>query len=119
MTPRQFDSTLHDLLVAGVGPDNARRFSAHSGRIERACRLLAAGASRHQIQALCRWRGEAALDIYGARINASDYEAWTRRADAATIDSIEVTNLPTIDMSAAVASASALALELARTPPTA
>jgi hypothetical protein len=117
MTPRQYDSTLHDFLVVGVGTDNARRFSAHSGRIERACRLLAAGASRHQIQALCRWRGEAALDIY-ARINASDYEAWTRRADAATIDSIEVTNLPTIDMSAAVASASALALELARTPQT-
>ena len=56
--------------------------------------------------------------LHDARTNASDYEAWTRRADAATIDSIEVTNLPTIDMSAAVAPASALALELARTPKT-
>ena len=63
MAPRHFDTTLHDFLVAGVGAEKAKSFSAHSGRIERACRLLAAGASRHQIQALCRWRGEAALDI--------------------------------------------------------
>ena len=56
--------------------------------------------------------------LHDARINVSDYKAWTRRADAATIDSIEATNLPTLDMSAAVAPAGALAPELARTPPT-
>jgi hypothetical protein len=111
LTPRLFDSVLRDLLVLGVGPDQAKHYSAHSGRIELACRLLAAGASRPMIQALCRWRGESALDIY-ARINASDYEAWTRRAAAASIDSIEATSLPTIDSDIAAIAATSLAAAL-------
>ena len=111
MTPRQFDAILHDLLVLGVGPERAKCYSAHSGRIERACRLLAAGASRAQIQALCRWRGEAALDIY-ARLNASDYESWTRRGDLADLDSVQVASLPVIDDDDSVAAGAAIAHEL-------
>ena len=44
VTPRQFDTILHDLLVIGIGPGRARCYIAHSGRIDRACHLLAAGA---------------------------------------------------------------------------
>ena len=64
----------------------------HTGRIEHACRLLAVGASRAHIQALCRWRGEAALCIY-AHLNASDYEAWTRpgRGGLASLGSARAT----------------------------
>ena len=42
MTPRQFDTIL---LVTGAGLERVRCYSAHSDRIERDCRLLAAGAS--------------------------------------------------------------------------
>ena len=72
MAPRQFNTILYELLVFGVAPGRAKCHGAHSGRIECACRLLAAGASLAQIQAFCRWRGEAALDVY-ARLGASVY----------------------------------------------
>ena len=85
MTARQFGAILYDLLVLAVGLERAKCYSAHSGRTGRDCRLFAAGASRAQIQALCRWRGQAALGM-NARLNASDYEAWALRGDLAGID---------------------------------
>ena len=54
VAPLQFDTVLHDLLVLGIGPGCAECYSAHSGRIGRACRMFAAGAPRVQIQALYR-----------------------------------------------------------------
>ena len=110
MTPQKFDTILHDLVI-GVAPGRAKCYSAHSDRIERACRLLTAGASRVQIQALCRWRDEAALVIF-ARLSAPGYETRTRRGDPADLGSIQVASIPMIDDDSSVAAGAAIAREL-------
>ena len=80
-------------------------------RVPPARRGRAAGASRAQIQTLCLWRSEAALDIY-VRLNASDYEVWTRRGDLADLDSAQVASLPVIDDDNSVAAGAVIAHEI-------
>ena len=67
--------------------------------------------SRAQIQPPCRWRGETALDIY-ARLNAADYEAWTRCGNLADLDSAQAASLPMIGVDDFLAAGAAISLEL-------
>ena len=52
-----------------------------------------------------------AFDIY-ARLNASGYEAWTRRGDPDDLSSVQVASLPVIDTDNLVAAGAAIAYEL-------
>merc|ERR1712070_536007 len=66
------DSLLSHLLRAAFPSKDVSRWSWHSLRIGCACSLLKAGAPPHLIQALCRWRSTASIEIY-ARLGAADY----------------------------------------------
>jgi hypothetical protein len=96
LTAKQFDATHSALFVAALGREEAQHYSGHSGRIELACRLLAAGASPGLIQKLVRWRSAEALDAY-ARINPDEYTGWLQRAADADPSSVQARHLPTID----------------------
>jgi len=86
------DSILRAMLVSTVGAARAKLYSWHSFRIWLACSLLASGASRPQIQALCRWQTEESLDIY-ARLNGDTYARLLGRAIHADISSVRTTSL--------------------------
>jgi hypothetical protein len=101
LTQAQFDTVHAALFQLALGPTRAKRYSGHSGRIELACRLLAAGASTEIIQALVRWRSAAAVRIY-ARMNDSAYMSWLQRAAAADVSSVQAANLPVIDLGGAI-----------------
>jgi len=73
ITPSEFDSTHKALFKRAVGKERASLIYSHSGRIEIACRLLAAGASTPQILSLLHWRSEDSLKAY-ARLNPRAYE---------------------------------------------
>ncbi|KAJ1450563.1 hypothetical protein M885DRAFT_500005 [Pelagophyceae sp. CCMP2097] len=96
LTATQFDATHSALFIAALGRDEAAHFSGHSGRIELACRLLAAGAPPSIIQKLARWRSVESLDAH-ARINPDDYTDRLRRAATADPASVQARHLPTID----------------------
>lgn len=102
LTYATLDKTLKGLLTLDMSPEEAARYSFHSFRIFLACALLASGASREQIQSLCRWRGDSSVDIY-ARINPDDYVSLLNGALQADVSSIRATNLPTIDRTREVA----------------
>ena len=96
LTGALLDKVHSALFTAALGPEKAKCFSVHSGRIELACRLLGAGAPPGLIQALVRWKSAESLAVY-ARINPDDYMKWIRRAAAADPSSVQSHNLPTID----------------------
>ena len=86
-----------EVAVAGLGATRAAMLSLHSGRVFRACALLAKGAPRPIILALCRWRDERSLDVY-ARLNPADYLGWMAQVSAAVIyDPIAPRNMPQLD----------------------
>ena len=60
----QLDTFLKQLLGRHYPPETVALYSWHSARIYLATALLAANASRAQIQALCRWQTEESLNIY-------------------------------------------------------
>jgi hypothetical protein len=84
---------LHLLLRLHVPPARLAGYSFHSFRIGFACALLAAGCPPGMIQALARWRSSESLAIY-ARLNPSDYVAWTSKALAQRTDSTTTRRLP-------------------------
>ena len=102
LTYKTLDTSLRGLLCTFMPPSEAARYSFHSFRIFLACALLASGASRSQIQSLCRWRGDSSVDIY-ARINPEDYVELLDKALRADVSSIRATNLPVIDRTREVA----------------
>ena len=63
-TGAQLDTVLSALLLRKLSPDVAKLYSWHSARIFLATALLAAGCTRPQIQAMCRWQTEESLEIY-------------------------------------------------------
>ena len=65
-------------------------------RIFAACALLAVGASRLLMMALCRWKCEASLDIY-TRLKPEDYVHWVRRMAHAKVKSLTTRNIPEMD----------------------
>ena len=66
------DTVFYAVAMAGLGATRAAMLSLHSGRVFCACALLAQGAPRPMILALCRWRDERSLDVY-ARPSAAEY----------------------------------------------
>ena len=92
------DRLLPRLLTPIVGAARAKLYSWHSFRIMLACALLASGATRGMIQALCRWQSEESLNIY-ARLNATTYCSWIQRMLRADILSVSAANLPTLSSS--------------------
>ena len=95
-TSSRADSLLSHLLRRTLPTERRSLYSWHSFRIRLAYALLAQGAQPELIQALCRWRSRASLDIY-ARLNAEDYGAWILKAQGANISSISSANLPQVD----------------------
>ena len=65
------DTIFHAVAVAGLGAIRAAMLSLHSGRDFCACALLAQGAPRSMILALCRWRDERSLDVYARPVRRS------------------------------------------------
>ena len=90
------DTIFHAVAVAGLGATRAAMLSLHSGRVFCACALLAKGAPRPIILALCRWRDERSLGVY-ARLNPEDYLGWMAQASAAVVDPIAPRNVPQLD----------------------
>ena len=88
------DTIFHAVAVAGLGATRAAMLSLHSGRVFCACALLAQGAPRSMILALCRWRDERSLDVY-ARPSAAEYLSWMIKVSVAVVvDSIAPRNMP-------------------------
>ena len=90
------DTIFHAVAVAGLGATRAAMLSLHSGRVFCACALLAQGAPRPMILALCRWRDERSLDVY-ARPSAAEYLGWMTKVSVAVVDSIAPRNMPQLD----------------------
>jgi hypothetical protein len=87
------DTYLLHLLRLHVPAESLPGYSFHSFRIGFACALLAAGCPPGLIQALARWRSTESLAIY-ARLNPSDYVAWTSKALLQRTDSTTTWRLP-------------------------
>ena len=85
-TGAQLDRVLHSIIPR-------RAYSWHSARIGLACRLLAAGATSAQIQALCRWQTEDSLRVY-ARLNPDKYSQLLTTAHTADPHSVSTSSLP-------------------------
>jgi len=89
------------MASAALGESVAERYSLHSLRIGAATALLAAGASGELIQALCRWRSPASVNLY-ARLPRSDYANWLNRAARIETESVTARNIPRIDYDGSV-----------------
>ena len=104
-TPSFLDSLLRKLLALPtvLGPVRAKSFSWHSFRIGLATSLLASGASRPMILALCRWQTEESLNIY-ARLDRKTYADSISRALRAEFFTARTTTIDfEIDNAATVA----------------
>ena len=86
------DRLLHGLLPRHFPESVAKRYSWHSCRIWLATALLASGASRAQIQALCRWQTDESLNIY-ACLGAEQYSRLLSGAFGVRIDAARATAL--------------------------
>ena len=69
------------------------QYSWHSFRAALACRLLAAGATNPEVQALCRWQTEQSLRIY-AKMSQPHYRDLLNRAYDQDITQIQFSSLP-------------------------
>ena len=90
------DKAFRSVCTEALGEERAKQLTLHSMRIFAACSLLAQGASRPLIMALCRWKCEASLEIY-ARLRPEDYVHWVRRMGSARVTSITARNIPDVD----------------------
>ena len=86
------DRLLHGLLTRHFPEAVAKNYSWHSCRIWLATALLASGASRAQIQALCRWQTEESLNIY-ACLGAQQYSLLLAGAFKVRIDAARAATL--------------------------
>ena len=97
----QLDGLLAHLLARHYPPATVKLYSWHSARIFLACALLAAKATRAQIQAVCRWQTEESLNIY-ACLGAQQYASLLTDAMAVRIDAARAATLadavPFIDL---------------------
>jgi hypothetical protein len=103
--PSMLDALLRRILSlpSVVGPVAAKSLSFHSFRIGLATSLLASGASRAMILALCRWQTEESLNIY-ARLDRATYAAQISRALRAEFFTARTTTIDfELDNSALVA----------------
>jgi len=92
LTGHFLDRLLHGLLLRHFPESVAKNYSWHSCRIWLATALLASGASRAQIQALCRWQTDESLNIY-ACLGAEQYSRLLAGAFGARIDAARAATL--------------------------
>ena len=85
------DAVMAALFRLIMGASRAACFSFHSFRIGVACALLAAGYSHAAIQAHCRWKTDASIQIY-ARQNAEMFGARVLAASGQGVSSVVVAN---------------------------
>ena len=92
------DALFAALALHALGAKRAAQVSFHSCRIWAASALLAVLGEGHNdtIQALCRWRTDASIKIYG-RMNPANYAAHVRRMAVAATPSLLSSNVPHID----------------------
>ena len=86
------DRLLHGLLLRHFPESVAKNYSWHSCRIWLATALLASGASRAQIQALCRWQTDESLNVY-ACLGAEQYSRLLAGAFGVRIDAARAATL--------------------------
>ena len=86
------DRLLQGLLLRHFPESVAKNYSWHSCRIWLATALLASGASRAQIQALCRWQTDESLNIY-ACLGAEQYSRLLAGAFGVRIDAARAATL--------------------------
>ena len=106
LTHSMADTIFRAIAVAALGDTRAAQLSLHSARVFCACALLAKGAPRSIILALCRWKDERSLDVY-ARLNPAEYIAWMHKVSAAHVDAIAPRNMPQLDYDEAARQANA------------
>ena len=98
----QLDKLLHCMLARHYPPEVVKNYSWHSARIWLATALLAAKATRAQIQAMCRWQTEESLNTY-AILGAEQYAQLLGSALDVHIDAARASTLaeavPFIDRS--------------------
>ena len=104
ISPYHFNKVHQSIFVIFVGEKRALSLYGHSGRIELACRMLAAGESPAVIRASLRWLSDDALKVY-ARLTRESSLAISRRATAQRADSVQISSLPTFDADEAMAAA--------------
>jgi len=85
------DAVMTALFRLIMGASRAACFSFHSFRIGVACALLAAGYSHAAIQAHCRWKTDASIQIY-ARQNAEMFGERVLTASSQEVSSVVVAN---------------------------
>ena len=90
------DKAFCSVTTEALSDERTRQLALRSMRIFAACSLLAQGASRPLIMALCRWKCEAPLVIY-ARLRPEDYVHWVRRMGSARVISVTARNTPDVD----------------------
>ena len=91
-TGSQLDKALERMLLHAYPPATVRLYSWHSARIFLCTSLLEAGASRAQIQALCRWQTEDSIAVYG-RLSAASYSALITAAMGVSVTTARAHNL--------------------------
>ena len=89
-------SRILEALVRWLAPDKVDEISFHALRILLACLLLALKRGRPLIQALCRWKSEASLNIY-ARLEPAEYCQHLESTVGVDITSVEAAHLPQVD----------------------
>ena len=87
------DRLLHGLLLRHFPESVAKNYSWHSCRIWLATALLASGASRAQIQALCRWQTDESLNVYACLQGAEQYSRLLAGAFGVRIDAARAATL--------------------------
>jgi hypothetical protein len=92
LTGHFLDRLLHGLLLRHFPESVAKHYSWHSCRIWLATALLASGASRAQIQALCRWQTDESLNVY-ACLGAEQYSRLLAGAFGVRIDAARAATL--------------------------
>ena len=88
----QLAEALKRMLLVAYEPATVTLYSWHSARIYLCTSLLEAGASRAQIQALCRWQTEESINVYG-RFTKESYGTLLRQALAVDVSTARAHNL--------------------------
>ena len=98
---READSFLAALMLLAFGYAKASKHSWHSLRIGCACALKRLSYDDAAIMRYCRWKSPESLRIY-ARIGRHDFSTAVHRIAGQTIDTLNASNLPRVNVVEAV-----------------
>ena len=88
-----FSTLIYRLLAYKHGPEEAKKYSAHSFRSYLASALVAAGCSDGEVQAALRWATEDALKVYRVP-NKEQYGGWLERAERVKLTGVRLAAMP-------------------------